>query len=92
MEECIICFDETTQFIFLPCAHKLCIHCKERLEHKICPICNTRFEPEHRIQIQIPDEPVRMHRYTMDGCSRGMVLCLVSFATYVVFQSFKQSE
>ena len=86
MEECIICFDETTQFIFLPCAHKICIHCKGRLEHKICPICNTRFEPEHRIQIQEPVQQVQPVTMTK-ACSRCGSFSLIFFVAYVVYRT-----
>ena len=42
MEECIICFDETSDFIFYRCAHKVCANCYPKL--KTCPFCNTPFE------------------------------------------------
>jgi hypothetical protein len=95
MEECIICFDETTQFIFLPCAHKICVQCKEQLEQKRCPICNTPFEPE---RIPIPDQRIQIpeitqvRRYTMDVCSRVIGLFLLSFTAYITYQSLNQTD
>ena len=42
MEECIICFEETTEFNFYRCAHKVCSQCYPRI--KTCPICKTPNE------------------------------------------------
>jgi hypothetical protein len=42
MEECIICFDATTEFIFYSCAHKVCANCYPKL--KKCPLCKTPIE------------------------------------------------
>jgi hypothetical protein len=39
MEECIVCFDETDEFIFYTCTHKLCINCYRRLNN--CPLCQA---------------------------------------------------
>jgi len=38
MEECIICFEEYTDFITFPCNHKVCVLCYPKL--KRCPLCN----------------------------------------------------
>ena len=42
MEECIICFEETTEFMFYRCAHKVCTKCY--LKIKTCPMCKTPLE------------------------------------------------
>ena len=42
MEECIICFDETNEFIFYSCSHKVCANCYPKL--KKCPLCKTPIE------------------------------------------------
>jgi hypothetical protein len=42
MEECIICFEETSEFNFYRCTHKVCKQCYPRI--KTCPICNTPRE------------------------------------------------
>ena len=42
MEECIICFDETSEFMFYSCAHKVCTNCYHKL--KKCPLCKTPIE------------------------------------------------
>ena len=42
MEECIICFDETTEFMFYRCAHKVCAKCYPKI--KTCPVCKTPLE------------------------------------------------
>jgi len=49
MEECIICFEETNDFIFYICAHKVCSKCYPRI--KTCPICNTPRERQLEIVI-----------------------------------------
>lgn len=38
MEECIICFEEYTDFVTFPCDHKVCVLCYPKL--KRCPLCN----------------------------------------------------
>ena len=44
MEECIICFEETTEFSFYRCAHKVCNTCYPKL--RTCPVCKTPNELE----------------------------------------------
>jgi hypothetical protein len=44
MEECIICFEETSKFMFYTCAHKVCNNCYPKI--RTCPICNTPRESE----------------------------------------------
>ncbi len=90
-EECIICFNETDQFVFLPCAHKLCAYCKEHLEHKKCPMCNTLFEvTETQIQLIPETRPIQRHKASM--CSKGTGLFLCLFAGYIAYQSLNYSE
>ena len=38
-EECIICFEETEDFMFFPCQHKVCPVCFPKLHQ--CPLCQT---------------------------------------------------
>ena len=92
MEECIICFDETDQFVFLPCAHKVCIHCIHRLDQKKCPVCNTLFEPIYEVQLVIPERemtPRRIQNVTMNLCMS--VTCLTVFA-YFFYEMLNNSE
>ena len=44
MDECIICFEDTADFSFYRCAHKVCNNCYAKLNK--CPICNTPRESE----------------------------------------------
>ena len=46
LEECIICFEETDNFMFFQCTHKVCNVCFPKLDR--CPLC----QPNH-IKIQI---------------------------------------
>ena len=56
MEECIICFEETIEFNFYICAHKVCKNCYPKI--KVCPICNTPREieiiihPRHSVHVE----------------------------------------
>ena len=44
MDECIICFEETTDFVIFPCDHKVCVVCYPKL--KRCPLCNSELYVE----------------------------------------------
>ncbi len=39
LEECIICFEETDNFTFFPCTHKVCPICFPKLDR--CPLCQS---------------------------------------------------
>jgi hypothetical protein len=39
MEECMICFSDTNEFMFYPCTHKVCKECFGKLNK--CPLCNV---------------------------------------------------
>ena len=89
-EECIICFDETEHFVFLPCAHKLCPRCKELLEQRKCPVCNTPFEePEpiqHVTRIEIRRNTVVMDSTFNNSSTKCIILLLLSFLFYVAYR------
>jgi recombinational DNA repair protein RecR len=90
-EECIICFEETEQFIFLPCTHKLCAQCKDILDQKKCPICNTPFEQE-----SLQPEPILQTRrntiIAIETTSKCIVFILVSFVVFSVYHFLNSSE
>ena len=44
MEECMICFDLTENFIVFSCKHKVCHQCYPKLTH--CPLCNIELVDE----------------------------------------------
>jgi len=49
MEECMICFEETTRFKFFPCQHKVCMVCFPKLTR--CPLCQVvvvTVQPERK--------------------------------------------
>jgi hypothetical protein len=79
MEECLICFDETTQFVFFPCAHKVCSECHKRIHR--CPICNYVFDPE----IQIVQRVQIVHRKS--ECSRICAFFVLMFVSYGVYHT-----
>jgi hypothetical protein len=84
MEECIICFEETTEFMFFPCSHKVCAECYKRLTQ--CPLCNCTFDPE--IQIVTDVRP----RVKSKMCSRVCCIIASSFLVCIAYQSLTQSE
>jgi len=55
MEECIICFEEYTDFITFPCNHKVCVLCYPKL--KRCPLCNIAINETIVIEVN-PVSPV----------------------------------
>ena len=72
MEECMICFEETNEFMFYPCTHKVCKPCFDKLNK--CPLCN-----ETHIYIE-PSEsetrPVSMGCYL---CCYGIILLVIVY-------------
>jgi len=50
MEECIICFEERTNYVTFPCHHKVCAVCYPKLTR--CPLCNRSLVQD--VQIIIP--------------------------------------
>jgi len=56
MEECIICFDETDQFIVFICNHKTCEKCYPLImeQRPNCPLCNRSL-----VNNQIRVTPIR---------------------------------
>jgi len=80
MEECIICFDETTQYVFFPCAHKVCVHCYKRLDR--CPICNSLGDiPELHLD---PEPQVIPRRVSPSTIACAM---LFLFSVYVGYET-----
>ena len=51
MEECIICFEEYTDFVTFPCNHKVCVLCYPKL--KRCPLCNIPINETSNVIIEI---------------------------------------
>lgn len=98
MEECIICFEEKDQFIFLPCAHKICAQCKDLLEQKRCPICNTPFindTPTHNQsvqQIQTIHPTIMAYKNALEAFSKCIVFILLSFVVYAVYLFFSRMD
>jgi len=50
MCECEICTETyiIKDFTFLPCAHKLCTNCYNKMTHCVCPFCKYNFEKEYK--------------------------------------------
>jgi|LauGreDrversion4_2_1035121.scaffolds.fasta_scaffold371419_3 hypothetical protein len=71
MEECFICFEETDQFIFFECAHKVCTRCFPQLRSHVCPICGCSI-PEPIISV-----PEQLVVYPSTRWKTVIVLCAV---------------
>jgi hypothetical protein len=54
MDECIVCFEETDNFMIFTCKHKMCYNCLKTFLKKsnICPVC------EHIIITPFKSEPL----------------------------------
>lgn len=49
--DCPICLETRSEALILPCTHRICFHCFERLETETCPICRAPLpHPESSIQ------------------------------------------
>lgn len=79
MEECIICFDETTEFMFYRCAHKVCTKCYPKI--KTCPMCNTPSEVIVVQPVRIVAAPEIHTTYNIIRCL-GIVLILGAFSLF----------
>ena len=44
LEECIICYEETVQFMSFTCKHKVCSACFPKLHQ--CPLCQIEIHRE----------------------------------------------
>lgn len=46
MRECVVCLEELTDFVTLPCNHDLCVLCYPKImQYKaLCPICERSLE------------------------------------------------
>ena len=69
MEECIICFDETIEFMYYNCSHKVCAKCYPKI--KVCPMCKT---PVEIVVIQ----PIRVQPIAVSVYTTYKMLCCIS--------------
>jgi hypothetical protein len=46
MRECVVCLEELTDFVTLPCNHDLCVICYPKVMNckGICPVCERSLE------------------------------------------------
>jgi hypothetical protein len=70
LEECIICFDTTDQFIVFACKHKTCEKCYPLImeQRPNCPLCNQSLLPHTAIQIRVI-EPETTCYFTQNKCN-----------------------
>jgi hypothetical protein len=76
MEECIICFDETSEFIFYSCTHKVCANCYPKITN--CPMCNT---PREIVVVQ----PVNITTVPEIHTTYNIIRCVGSFLIITIF-------
>lgn len=74
MEECMICFEDTNEFMFYPCTHKVCKPCFDKLNK--CPLCD-----EIHIYIE-PSESPRSNTGCL-CCSVILLLIVYPLRTYI---------
>lgn len=70
MEECIICFDETDQFIVFICKHKTCEKCYPLImeQRPNCPLCNRSLLIDNQIRFIPIRERQIQPRFTCNLC------------------------
>jgi len=79
-EECLICLEETDNFIFFNCGHKACPTCFPKLHR--CPLC----QPNTKIQNH---PPVRMHEVDKEDycklcCSMLIIIMFCVWCIHIV--------
>ena len=79
MEECIICFEETREFIFYSCTHKVCTNCYPKITN--CPICNTPRQLEIIVHPVQNTTVTHIHTYNIIRCV-GSFLLITIFVLY----------
>ncbi|XP_045455438.1 E3 ubiquitin-protein ligase LRSAM1-like isoform X2 [Melitaea cinxia] len=47
--ECVICMDEKSEVVFVPCGHMCCCHSCAQNELEGCPMCRTKIERTIRV-------------------------------------------
>ncbi|CAL6037264.1 C3HC4 type (RING finger) domain-containing protein [Hexamita inflata] len=47
---CLLCFNQLTFPVLLPCGHSLCYECVQKQKQKMCPMCKKQFD-ENDLQI-----------------------------------------
>ncbi len=81
MDECIICFEETNNFVMFPCHHKVCVVCYPQLTR--CPLCNQ--EIVLTISHQAHTSPVQLQSYISRYTSIQMVCYLIILFSILLF-------
>lgn len=64
--DCPICFETRSDAIILPCTHRICFHCFERLETGTCPMCRAPL-PHSEFTVQCREtNPIIQNRIRKD--------------------------
>ena len=75
--ECMICLEETPNFVKFPCGHEVCVHCypKVMTANPECPLCRRQLLP--------PEQESPEQEYSCFCVS--MVFATLFFIGYVLY-------
>ena len=90
MEECIICFEETDNFMIFTCKHKMCHTCLNKfLKYSTqCPICQHVIIqpyiviPRGQGMLDTSNRARQNHKDCIKICCGGFIICFFIF--YIV--------
>jgi len=90
MEECIICFEETDNFMIFTCSHKMCHKCLNNfLKYSIqCPVCEHVIVrpyvviPRAQGIIDTSNRSVQNHKACIQICCVAFIFSFIIF--YIV--------
>ena len=87
VKECVVCLDELTDFVVLPCEHELCVVCYPKVNRSTgcCPLCNRTMNAAFVVDVDevapsLPSDP-DCDRFFRSMC---VVFCvLVGYSIYL---------
>jgi hypothetical protein len=55
MRECVVCLEELSDFVALPCEHELCVSCYPKVVKSTsrCPLCDRQIEATFFVDVDI---------------------------------------
>ncbi len=87
MEECIICFDETDDFIVFICNHKTCNKCYPLImeQRPNCPLCNKSLLPSTSVEITRVSPFTREGQIIIMDTPCKIFACICLFGTLICY-------
>jgi hypothetical protein len=80
-EECMICFEEKSDFVIFSCKHKVCVICYPKIPRR-CPLCNIDL-PNVTIPINLPNLIQRPVNLQIPCFIMMILFSIASFIEYV---------